>query len=610
MKNRFFHCLITLQALLCLASAEVPKLPANAVDLLGKAEVTTTKPTAEEGTVGEIPGGWRFEAKSKLAKSYNLAFNKRFSTAIPANRVGLLVLKARTVASSREDGKGAVFLAIQNTADYSKTPLWRSWNIGNAATAAAEGGWETSFVSFELEHPVPEGAGIAKVVLGETKQIIEVADLQFYLLPESTTILTAPQMKKSYGGRAADAAWRAAAAERIEKLRKGKMTVKVVDEMGQPVSGASVKIDMKRHLFGFGSSVDIYTLSGLGAKVPMADQLKYRDIVDELFSRIVPEMGLRVGNIDADPDPKKPWQVEYRQRTGAATKWVLEWAREKKMTSRGHYLSWGYTEPWAQEIVKASGAAGLMARYDRHFAHVLPFAAPYVAEWDALNHPVPFREDEALYNVVGPDVYPQLYGKIRPLTDKLLFVNEDTFNPDRAAAFEKHVRHMIAKGQQPDGCGFQSHFSDHAIASMDEQWALYERFGKLAKYLTVTEYDLQTTDDQLHADHMGDMLTLAFSHPQMTGFVIWGFWEPAHWKPMAAMFRKDWKERPVVKTWRDLVKGKWWTPAASLTSDDQGEAATQGFFGQYDVTIEKAGKSYNTILKHYINGGRPVLTLK
>jgi len=143
------------------------------------------------------------------------------------------------------------------------------------------------------------------------------------------------------------------------------------------------------------------------------------------------------------------------------------------------------------------------------------------------------------YDVVGPDVYPDLYAKIRPQTDKLLFVNEDTFNPDRTAGFAKHVKHMIEKGQTPDGCGFQSHFSDYAIPSIDDEWKIYESFGAMVKHLTVTEYDFQTLDDQLHADHMRDMLTLCFSHPKMTGFVIWGFWENRHWKPTAAMFRAD-----------------------------------------------------------------------
>jgi len=160
---------------------------------------------------------------------------------------------------------------------------------------------------------------------------------------------------------------------------------------------------------------------------------------------------------------------------------------------------------------------GLLDRYDRHFRFVLPFCAPYVDEWDALNHPVPFVEADALYNIIGKDFYPEIYRKMDAMTDKLLFVNEDTFNPDRTAGFEKHIKHMIEKGVTPDGCGFQSHFSDYAIPDITHEWDNWQTFGKLVKHLTVTEYDLQTLDDQLHADHLRDMLTMAFSHPQMPG---------------------------------------------------------------------------------------------
>jgi GH35 family endo-1,4-beta-xylanase len=366
---------------------------------------------------------------------------------------------------------------------------------------------------------------------------------------------------------------------------------------------------MKRHLFGFGSAVDVNMLSGLGFKISEQDQIKYRNTVDELFSRVVPESGLRVGNIEGATDPAKPWEAASRLRTQAAVQWTLQWAKDKKMTSRGHYLSWGYLEPWAAEEVKKGGPAGLMTRYDQHWAFALPFAAPYVDEWDALNHPVPFVEADALYKVVGPDVYPDIYAKVRKQTNKLLFVNEDTFNPDRTAGFEKHIKHMIEKGVTPDGCGFQSHFSDYAIPDITHEWDNWQTFGKLVKHLTVTEYDLQTLDDQLHADHLRDMMTLCFSHPQMTGFVIWGFWERRHWKPTAAMFKNDWTERPAVQVWRDLVKGKWWT-RADLAADARGEAASTAYYGWYDITIEHGGKTKTFEVKHATNGGKPTLKLE
>ena len=593
--------LLILTLLLAALHAEEPALPPEAKALLPETPLVPTKPKADEGTITPLDKGFRLESPAKLKQSYALGVSRRFESAIAKDQVCLFVLKARTVSSDAEDGKGRVSAAVQNTQNYSATPLWKNWQVGKE--------WDTSFFMFQAAHDLPAGTGVAKVNVGEARQIVEVADFQVYVFPIGFDAFKAPRMKVTYGGRELDAPWRKEADERIEQHRKGQWTIRVTDAEGKAVEGAKVRATMKRHLFGFGSAVDVGLLSGLGTSVSQENQFKYRNTVDELFSRIVPENGLRVGNIDADPNPEKPWEDIGHRRNGIAVQWALQWAQDHKMTSRGHYLTWGYLEPWARTEVEKGGAAGLLARYDRHFRHVLPFCAPYVDEWDALNHPVPFVEADALYNVVGPEVYPELYAKIRPLTEKLLFVNEDTFNPDRAAGFEQHVKHMIAKGQTPDGCGFQSHFSDYAIPDITEEWKTWQTFGRLVKHLTVTEYDLQTLDDQLHADHLRDMLTMAFSHPQMTGFVIWGFWEPQHWKPTAAMFKKDWSERPAVKVWRDLVKGRWWTQA-ELTTDANGEARLQGFYGWYDVTVEHGGATKTLEIKHATNGGKPTVKLQ
>lgn len=591
---------LTLVAIASL-QAEEPVLPPEAVPLLLDTPLQPTQPKPEEGRITKTEAGFLVESPGKLEKSYNLAVSRRFTQALAKDQVCLAVIKARTTQTGNVDGKGRITVAVQNAQNYKATPLWKGWVVGKE--------WDTTFFSFAATHEVPEGAGIAKINVGETQQSIEIADFQIYTFPVGFDIFKAPQMMKTYAGRELDAPWRAAEEERIAKLRQGKITVRVVDAEGKAIEGAKVKLAMKRNLFGFGSAVDVHLLSGLWTPLSQEDQTKYRNMVDDLFSRIVPENGLRVGNIDAELNADKPWEANGRRRNGIAVQWTLQWAQDLKITTRGHYLAWCYLEPWATEEVKKRGPAGLLARYDRHFKHVLSFAVPYVDEWDALNHPVPFVEADALYNVVGPDVYPELYAKIRPQTDKMLFVNEDTFNPERTAGFEKHVKHLIAKGQTPDGCGFQSHFSDYAIPAIDEEWESYERFGKLVKYLTVTEYDLQTLDDQLHADHVRDMMTLCFSHPQMTGFVIWGFWEKRHWKPTAAMFKNDWTERPAVQVWRDLVKGKWCT-RADLAADAKGEAATIAYYGWYEITIEHGGKTKTFAIKHATNGGKPELKLE
>ena len=52
------------------------------------------------------------------------------------------------------------------------------------------------------------------------------------------------------------------------------------------------------------------------------------------------------------------------------------------------------------------------------------------------------------------------------------------------------------------------------------------------------------------------------------------------------MFKADWTQRPAVKVWRDLVKTKWWT-REELTSGADGKVVTPGYFGWYDITVER-----------------------
>ena len=58
-----------------------------------------------------------------------------------------------------------------------------------------------------------------------------------------------------------DAAWRKAAEARIEKIRKGDLTVLVKDAAGKPVPGAEVAVRMKKHAFLWGTAVSASAFS-------------------------------------------------------------------------------------------------------------------------------------------------------------------------------------------------------------------------------------------------------------------------------------------------------------------------------------------------------------
>ena len=69
---------------------------------------------------------------------------------------------------------------------------------------------------------------------------------------------------------------------------------------------------------------------------------------------------------------------------------------------------------------------------------------------------------------------------------------------------------------------------------------------------------------------------------------MWGFWEGRHWRPQAALWRKDWSEKPSGKVWRQLVKDKWHTRAEGRT-DGKGKYLVRGFHGAYEITVNSNG---------------------
>jgi hypothetical protein len=100
----------------------------------------------------------------------------------------------------------------------------------------------------------------------------------------------------------------------------------------------------------------------------------------------------------------------------------------------------------------------------------------------------------------------------------------------------------------------------------------------------ITELDIDSNDEKLQADYLRDFLTATFSHPNINGIMIWGFWESAHWRPNAAMYHSDWSPRPIAGVWKDLIFKQWWTDQHAST-DAMGKAKIRGFLGDYDITV-------------------------
>jgi len=483
----------------------------------------------------------------------------------------LLRLYVRGRRSASESGEARAMVYVQQN----HSP-WRK--LANFPAAAGDE-WRRIDVPFRAPFDAPDGRANVCVHLGFGPQVMELGGLDLVDYGDRMAIEDLPRAQVHYAGREPDAPWRAEADERIERFRKADLEVRVVDASGQGIEGANVSIRMQRHSFGFGAGVTAHMICA-----ESEDGRRYRETVARNYNKVVFENDLK----------PRFWALgRSNQHRAFRREWVeraFEWLAENEIEVRGHYLTWAPLGERAGEY--AGRPEELKADV---FAHVRERAAAVgdrVSEWDAINH-------ISGWGVTMEQFFgePRIYADIMRLARRVapqaeLYVNEGQVLPGggRRDDYERLVRYLIQQGVAPDGVGFMGHFGAGSLTPPAEIYGVLQRFSRLVPNLQVTELDVDVgTDEQLQADYLRDVMTAAFSHPDVEAVVMWGFWEGRHWKPAAALYRRDWSPKPAGRAWEELVFGRWWTEEDGAT-DPRGRFAARGFLGDYVLTVTHDGR--------------------
>jgi GH35 family endo-1,4-beta-xylanase len=201
-----------------------------------------------------------------------------------------------------------------------------------------------------------------------------------------------------------------------------------------------------------------------------------------------------------------------------------------------------------------------------------------------------------MLDILPPDAMSTWFKLVRAIDPKpVLFLNdyagftqrgENTAHKD---AFEKKLRTLQAEGAPIGGLGIQAHFDNQFTGPVQILREL-DRWAALGLDIQVTEFDLNTSDEKIQAQYTRDFMTAVFSHPAVSALLMWGFWEGAHWKPQAALYRRDWSLRPNGEAWNNLVLKEWHTDLTA-TTDAGGQTVARGFLGEYRITVTCNGVS-------------------
>lgn len=410
--------------------------------------------------------------------------------------------------------------------------------------------------------------------------------------PQSGFRNPSTQPYSAYAGRAFDEQWFADAERRIAELRTAPLRVEVVDADGKPIAGAEVHVRMTRHAFHFGSALSDAMLRD-SSRRPDVDRARFQAAFPRLFNTATLEGGLR-------------WANWINPRFRPVTLEIIDWVEQQRLALRGHtlvYPGWAHLPRHLQSL--QDKPAEINAAIAEHIADLAGTLRGRVWAWDVLNEP---HSHQNLQRVVGYDQTAEWFRLARAADPNArLVVNENNTIESglKLDGFLKAVQILVDHGAPFDAIGLQGHFrasrfhhETNPLPTPQVWWERVQKFADFGKRLEITEFDV-FNDTEAGAVRFNEadearltyeFMTLAFSHPQVDAFILWGFWSGAHWMNNAPIYRKDWSLKPSGEVYFNLVFHRWWTDVRG-SSDAGGQFETRGFLGDYEIEARVGDRS-------------------
>lgn len=383
-----------------------------------------------------------------------------------------------------------------------------------------------------------------------------------------------------------DLTWLKDAERRIEQNRKGGVRI-IVRKNGVPVKNADIAIQQLRHDFRFGTAAPAALINDRGELGG-----KFRAALKRYFNTVTFENDLKWSQTAASgyDEPDR----------------ALEWLRANGFEVRGHNVVWGSPQYLPPGVMNKPNAE-LAAMLETRTAEVVGRYKGKLYLWDVVNEAA---TETALWDKIGWGEFAEMFRRAKRADPETLLCYNDfniteeaQFGPRQKLQVLDRVKKITDAGAPVDVIGIQAHVGV-PMTPMPRVLAILDEMARTGKRLEITEYDLGVLDDKVNGEHMADFVTACFSHPAVDGFIMWGFWEGAHWRARegGAMIRRDWSERPAAKAYEDLVTRKWWTAVKGKTST-LGSLETRAFYGIHEATVT-VGATTKTI-RFNLQPGQP-----
>jgi len=496
---------------------------------------------------------------------WDLTAGARIPQPIAKDDVLLLIFWARTLQTKDESGQGVFRASVGMSAPPWSKSVQQTLSVGRQ--------WQQFLLPLKSRDSYAAGGMGIELAAGQAVQTIEFGGIELLSYGKRLSVGDLPRTRPTYDGRELDAPWRAAAEDRIRRLRMAPITVRVADAAGKAIEGAQVHIQMTRHAFEFGCAVTLWDL--VNEEDPRTTQ--YQRKLLELFN------SMSFGNCLKWP----AWAGDWGERNGRdAALQGLKWAKEHDFNFRGHVLvwpAWAHLPRFMQKYRQHPDVSAIEQDVLEHIDDETTATRGYVAEWDVINEPY---DNHDLMDICGRHVMVDWFKRARQnLPEARLALNDygiltTLANDLHQDSYEENIRYLLEGGAPLTVLGMQGHFGA-SVPPPERILATLDRFARFGLPIRITEFTIGTDDQELQADFTRDFMTLLFSHPSAVGFQFWG---------SDQLFTQDFNDTPICAAYRGLVLHRWWTDISGKT-DAAGTLSEQGFLGRYSVRVTREGRT-------------------
>ena len=363
-----------------------------------------------------------------------------------------------------------------------------------------------------------------------------------------------------------DTLWYSQAEARIDSLRK-------VDFYIQAKADEKISVKLLQHEFPFGTALALYRSKD-------SVEQWYRQTAAHYFWHGVPENQFKWPEYEPKKSKLKKKELEE----------YFQFAKQNDWDLRGHALVWAiqgynYDKHFSNKGSCKDIASNIKKRIERDLKE---YKGRFI-DYDVWNEP--FHE-KFLFDKCGWELMDSAFvWAHRADPTAVLYINE--YNVVAAGETDYYyqlIKRMLDKKIPVQGIGVQCHYQGRLVSPS----LFKERVDKLARLglpIKITEFDIGTFEQGLHvselkqAEEYAKFIRTAYSHPAISGILIWGFWDQRHWIKNGGIIASDGRAKPAA----DSVYQLWhknWTTDTSARADASGKAHFRGFPGKYELRFE------------------------